>query len=60
MATKPVTVGVDGSEQSLQAVEWAALEARRHAARSMIPWLCLPVIAGKAGWALARGSCCAS
>ena len=29
MATKPVTVGVDGSEESLRAVEWAALEARR-------------------------------
>jgi nucleotide-binding universal stress UspA family protein len=31
MATKAVTVGVDGSEESLRAVEWAALEARRHA-----------------------------
>jgi nucleotide-binding universal stress UspA family protein len=31
MATKPVVVGVDGSEESLRAVEWAALEARRHA-----------------------------
>jgi nucleotide-binding universal stress UspA family protein len=30
MAAKPVTVGVDGSEESLRAVEWAALEARRH------------------------------
>jgi nucleotide-binding universal stress UspA family protein len=30
MATKPVIVGVDGSEESLRAVEWAALEARRH------------------------------
>jgi nucleotide-binding universal stress UspA family protein len=30
MATKPITVGVDGSEESLRAVEWAALEARRH------------------------------
>jgi hypothetical protein len=30
MTTKPVVVGVDGSEESLQAVEWAALEARRH------------------------------
>jgi nucleotide-binding universal stress UspA family protein len=30
MATKPVVVGVDGSEESLQAVEWAALEAKRH------------------------------
>jgi nucleotide-binding universal stress UspA family protein len=30
MATKPVTVGVDGSEESLRAVQWAALEARRH------------------------------
>ena len=30
MAAKPVVVGVDGSEESLYAVEWAALEARRH------------------------------
>ncbi len=30
MATKPVTVGVDGSEESLRAVECAALAARRH------------------------------
>jgi nucleotide-binding universal stress UspA family protein len=30
MATKLVIVGVDGSEESLRAVEWAALEARRH------------------------------
>src|SRR5690349_25021181 len=30
MATKPVIVGVDGSEESLLAVEWAAPEARRH------------------------------
>ena len=30
MATKPVVVGVDGSEESLLAAEWAALEARRH------------------------------
>jgi len=30
MATKPVIVGVDGSEQSLLAVEWAAQQARRH------------------------------
>lgn len=29
MVTKPVVVGVDGSEQSLLAAEWAALEARR-------------------------------
>jgi nucleotide-binding universal stress UspA family protein len=32
MAAKPVVVGVDGSEESLRAVEWAALEARRHSA----------------------------
>jgi nucleotide-binding universal stress UspA family protein len=32
MAAKPVVVGVDGSEQSLRAVEWAALEARRRSA----------------------------
>ena len=29
MGTKPVVVGVDGSEESLRAVEWAALEAKR-------------------------------
>ena len=28
MTTKPVTVGVDGSEESLRAAEWAALEAQ--------------------------------
>lgn len=29
MATRPVVVGVDGSEESLRAVEWAAVEAGR-------------------------------
>jgi nucleotide-binding universal stress UspA family protein len=29
MASRPVVVGVDGSEESLRAAEWAALEARR-------------------------------
>jgi nucleotide-binding universal stress UspA family protein len=32
MATRPVVAGVDGSEESLRAVEWAALEANRHGA----------------------------
>jgi nucleotide-binding universal stress UspA family protein len=32
MAAEPVVVGVDGSEESLRAVEWAAREARRHSA----------------------------
>jgi nucleotide-binding universal stress UspA family protein len=30
MTTNSVVVGVDGSEESLRAVEWAALEAKRH------------------------------
>ena len=32
MNTPPVVVGVDGSEESLRAVEWAAREAGRHGA----------------------------
>ncbi len=32
MTARPVVVGVDGSEESLRAVEWAAREAHRHAA----------------------------
>jgi len=32
MVAKPVVVAVDGSEESLRAAEWAALEARRHSA----------------------------
>ncbi len=30
MATKTVVVGVDGSEESMLAAEWAAMQARRH------------------------------
>jgi nucleotide-binding universal stress UspA family protein len=32
MASRPVVVGVDGSEESLRAVEWAAVEAARRKA----------------------------
>lgn len=32
MATKPVVAATDGSEESMRAVQWAALEARRHRA----------------------------
>jgi nucleotide-binding universal stress UspA family protein len=32
MAVRPVVAGTDGSEESLRAVEWAALEARRRRA----------------------------
>jgi nucleotide-binding universal stress UspA family protein len=32
MTPRPVVVGVDGSEESLRAVEWAAREAHRHGA----------------------------
>jgi nucleotide-binding universal stress UspA family protein len=30
MVAKPVVVGVDGSEESMLAAEWAAMEAKRH------------------------------
>lgn len=30
MTLRPIVAGVDGSEESLRAVEWAALEGRRH------------------------------
>jgi len=30
MVTRPVVVGVDGSGESMRAVEWAAMEAKRH------------------------------
>src|SRR5689334_14978537 len=36
MTTKPVVVAVDGSEDSLRAAEWAALEARRRSTRLRI------------------------
>ena len=46
METKPVVVGVDGSEESLLAAEWAAMEAKRHGLLLRIvsaPALILPV-----------------
>lgn len=46
MAAKPVIVGVDGSEESLLAAEWAAMEAGRHglplhivSAPARVPWM---------------------
>src|SRR3984893_4913375 len=38
MATSPCGVGVDGAEESLRAVEWAALEARRHGSPLRFVW----------------------
>lgn len=42
MADKPVVVGVDGSEESLLAAEWAALEAQRRSASLRIVSAPLP------------------
>jgi nucleotide-binding universal stress UspA family protein len=49
MAAKPVIVGVDGSEESLLAAEWAAMEAGRHglplhvvSAPARVPWMNAP------------------
>ncbi len=36
MTTKPVVVGVDGSEESLRAAEWAAMEAQRHSVALLV------------------------
>ena len=42
MVTMPVVAAVDGSEESLRAVEWAALEAQRHGAPLRI--VCAPAL----------------
>ena len=46
MATRPVVVGVDGSEESIRAAEWAALAAVRYhaplrivSASPTLPWI---------------------
>jgi nucleotide-binding universal stress UspA family protein len=36
MKVKPIVAATDGSEESLQAVEWAAGEAIRHAERVLV------------------------
>ena len=36
MTTKPVVAAVDGSEESLRAAEWAAMEAQRRSAALLV------------------------
>ena len=47
MTTMPVVAAVDGSEESLRAVEWAALEAQRHRAPLRIVSGARPCLSGR-------------
>jgi hypothetical protein len=53
MAGKPITVGTDGSEESLRAVEWAAREA---ALRSSPLWIVsVPGLPPRMSWHQPQG-----
>lgn len=55
MITRPVVAGTDGSEESLSAVEWAALEARRRQA----PLRIVSAVAAPHGLGLSAHAACA-